>query len=450
MYLTKKHLPRRTFLRGLGVTLSLPLLESMVPARATTLLTNAAAPKTRFVGVFSAHGWAQTYWADNNPALPPTAGRNVGLGFVHQPLEPVKDTISIINGLDATASMPPPGSSGGDHQRSSAVLTGALPKKTSGSDIWCGPSIDQMIAGKHGQDTLLPSIQLAIEDPGSNTGVCGYGYSCVYQNSISWAAPDKPLPHEINPAVVFERLFGAGGSDADRTARRATNASILDAITDKAARLRRTLPAGDQHRLGDYLENIRELERRMQLATRRSVEAPQVAVPFGVPESFDEHIKLMWDLQLLAFQADITRVSTLMYSRDLSLRTYPEAGVATANHPASHHGEDPARLEEWAKINRYHIKTLAYFLEKARATPDGDGTLLDHMLLLWTSNMGNSNQHSHVNVGQLLAGGAGGAHKPKLIRSAKGSTSNLLLTALHMMNVEADRIGDSTGPIALT
>lgn len=446
MFLTKNHLSRRTLLRGAGVTLALPFLESMVPAQ-TPLAKTAANPKTRFLAVFSAHGWAPTYWNDGRPTLPPTEGRNIGLGFVHTPLEPFKDQLTIVGGLDATSSMPPPGSSGGDHARAAASLTGAPPKKTSGADIRCGASVDQIIAQKYGQDSLLPSLQIAIEDPGASTGVCGWGYSCAYTNSVSWAGPTKPLPHEINPQVIFERLFGDGATPEERLTRKRTNGSILDTAMSEVARLDKKLPVSDRARLGDYLESVREVERRLQLSAKRSNEAPEM--PVGVPQTIDDHIKLIWDLQLLAFQADITPVSALLYARDESNQTYPDSGVTAANHASSHHGEDPARIEIWAKINRYQMKTLAYFLKKAQETKDGDGSLLDHSLVFWTSNMGNANQHSHVNVGSLLVGGASGAHHPKLNIMEEGPTSNLLLSVLHLYGIPQERIGDSTKPVAL-
>lgn len=446
MLITKKHISRRTLLRGLGVTLSLPLLDSMVPAF-TPAAKAASNPKTRFLEIFSPHGWSPTYWADGRPDIAATEGRNVGLGFIHQPLAPWQDKLTIVSGLDATSSMPPPGSSGGDHSRASATFTGVPPKKTAGADIYCGTSVDQIIAQKLGQDTLLPSIQLAIEDPGANTGICGWGYSCAYSNSISWASPTKPLPHEINPMVVFEHLFGDGSTPDERVARRQASGSILDAVTAKVGKLQKVLPASDRHRLDDYLEAIRELERRLQIASQRSSEAPTLDVPFGVPESFDEHVKLHLDLTALAFQGDITRVGSLMFARDVSLRSYPESGVTTANHPSSHHGEDPKRREDWAKINQYHAKCFAHFLKKLESTPDGDGNMLDHSLIVWGSNMGNANQHSHVNVGYLMAGGASGKHKAKLNVKQSGPISNILLTTLHMMGIEKDSIGDSTGTL---
>jgi hypothetical protein len=310
--------------------------------------------------------------------------------------------------------------SGGDHARASASLTGAPPKYTGGPDIWCGTSVDQLIAQKYGQETALPSMQIGIEDPGSATGVCGWGYSCAYSNSISWAAPNKPLPHEVNPMVMFERLLGDGATPEQRLARKKAAVSILDAMTNKVAHMKRELPASDRVRLDDYLENVREIERRLQQAAKAGPSIPGMDMPLGAPPSIDEHIKL-----------------------------YPESGVNTANHGASHHGEDDKRREDWAKINRYFVKTFAVFAEKMRNTPDGDGNLLDHSLLYWTSNMGNGNQHNHTNVGSLLLGGASGRHKPKLNVYEEGPTSNLLLTLLHMYDIDAKSIGDSTRPASI-
>ena len=249
--------------------------------------------------------------------------------------------------------------------------------------------------------------------------------------------------------MVFERLFGDGSNPQERVARREAKASILDSVTREVSRFQKTLPGNDRNRLNDYLEDIREIERRIQNATKSTMPMPDMEVPVGVPESFDEHIKLMYDLQVLAFQGDITRVSTLMYAHDVSLRSYPESGVTTVNHSASHHGEVPKRIEDWAKINRYHLQTLAYFVNRLRKTPDGEGSLLDHSLILWTSNMGNGNQHSHVNVGHLLIGGASGRHKGGVHVKSSGSTANVLLTTLQLFGIERDHIGDSTGTVTL-
>jgi hypothetical protein len=437
MFITGKHIPRRTLLRGLGISLALPLLDSMVPAL-QPLAKAAVTPKTpRFVGIFSPHGWSPGYW--DLPAQGPIAE----FPFILKPLEPWRDSVTVISGLDATSSMPPQGTAGGDHSRSAAVLSGVPPKKTVSEDIYLGTTIDQMIAQQYGQDTALPSIQLGIEDQ-SALATCPWGYSCAYVNSISWSGPTKPLPHEANPQVVFERLFGDGSNPQERLERKKAQASLLDAVTQEVARLNKSLPGSDRTRLNEYLEDIREIERRLQNVTKSADPSPDAKVPFGMPESFEEHIRLMWDLQVLAFKADITRVSTLMYAHDVSMRSYPESGVVTANHAASHHGGVPKRAEDWAKINRFHVQCLPYFLEKLKATPDGDGTLLDHTLILWASNMGDSNLHSHKNVGHMLIGAG---QKSRGHIKAEGSTANLLLTTLHMAGVEKDKIGDSTGTV---
>lgn len=450
MFITKKHMSRRTILKGAGVAIALPFLDAMCPAYTALAATPAVAQSPRFLGLVSAHGWACTYWHDNNETdLAPTPGRNQGLGFIHAPLEPFQDQLTIVAGLDGTSSMPPAGTTGGDHARLAASMTGAPPSRTG---IHLGPSVDQIIAQKYGQSDLLPSLQVGIEDPGSNTGVCGWGYSCSYTNSISWAGAAKPLPHEINPQVVFERLYGDGASPEQRLARKKANASILDRVMGRVMAVNKNLSTPDRSRLNDYLENVREVERRVQLSANTVLTAPNVDVS-GTPSSrsIAEHIRLMWDLQFLAFQANITRVSALLLVRDESGTSYPESGVNTAHHGSSHHGEDVQRREDYAKINRYHTKLLAEFLQKMKNTPEGDGNMLDNSLVLWTSNMGNANQHSHVNVGSMIVGGAMGRHKTGKVRNivAKGPTSNFLLSLLHMYDIEADSIGDSTGAVSL-
>lgn len=447
MFISRKHIPRRTFLQGMGVSLALPLLESMLPAQ-TPIGQTAAMPKTRFLGIFAPHGWAREgdntgYW------IPAKVGANFDMPPTLMPLKPHQDHTIVFSGFDSTSSMPPPGSQGGDHSRAAASLTGVNPKKTGGADIYGGTSVDQIIAQKYGRDSLVPSLELAIEDPGSNSGICGWGYSCAYSNSVSWAAPNKPLPHEINPQIVFERLFGNGTSPAERFRRKKEDSSILDAVIRKVAWLKKDLPASDRQHLDRYLEDVREVERRLQLAARTSAEQPSLEVPFGIPESFDDHIKLMYDLLAIAWQADITGVATLMYARDVSLRSYPESGVTTVNHSCSHHREDPKLRADYGKMNRYHVATFAYFLEKLKNTPEGDGTLLDHSVSLWTSNMGNGNQHNHNNVGHLMVGGASGRLKGnRHIKSSDNSpTSNILLSTLHTFGIQQESIGDSTGPV---
>jgi len=442
VFITKKHISRRTLLRGAGAALAIPLLDSMVPAF-TPFAKAAVTPKApRFVGIFNAHGWAPDFWEF-------ATGPISELPFVLKPLDQWKDKVTVISGLDATGSMPAPGETGGDHSRSASVFSGVRPKKTVSEDIYLGTTIDQMIAQQYGQDTALPSIQLGIEDQ-SSLATCPWGYSCAYVNSVSWAGPTKPLPHEANPQVVFERLFGDGSNAQERQARKQAQTSLLDAVTQEVARLNNALPATDRTRLNEYLEDIREIERRLHNVAKSANVSPDAEVPFGIPESFSEHINLMWDLQVLAFRADITRVSTLMYAHDVSMRSYPESGVATANHAASHHGGTPKRVEDWAKINRYHVQCLPYFLNKLKSTPDGEGSLLDHTLVLWASNMGDSNLHSHRNVGHMMVGGAGGRHSGGVHIKAEAPTANLLLTTLRLFGIEKERIGDSTGLVSLS
>jgi hypothetical protein len=336
---------------------------------------------------------------------------------------------------------------GSDHFVAAAYLCATKPKKTTGADITAGTTIDQLIAEKIGQDTLLPSLQLAVEDPGASSS-CGEGYSCAYTNSISWSTPNKPLPMELNPQIVFERLFGDGSDSEERASRRRRQGSVLDVVRESLGRIRKDVGAADRSRLDQYAEDIREIERRLAIATKASADAPAMALPTGVPESFDEHIKLQYDLTALAFQADVTRVATLLGARDLTNRNYPASGTNTGFHAGSHHAENPQRIADYAKIGRYHVQMLAYFLDKLQSTPDGDGTLLDHALILYGSNMGNSNQHQHYDVPHILAGGASGkleggrhlAYPSKTI-----PTGNLLLSILDRFDINQARIGDSTG-----
>jgi hypothetical protein len=443
MFITRKHISRRAVLRGTGVALALPLLESMFPALARREVVEAATRVPRFVGIFNPHGWEPAHWA-----MP--EGPLARLPFILEPLEALTPAISVISGLDATSSMPAAGETGGDHSRSAAVFSGVPPKKTVSADIHLGVTIDQIIAGKIGGETALPSLQLGCEDQ-TSLATCPWGYSCAYVNSVSWAGESKPLPHEVNPQVVFERLFGDGGTPQERLARKQTQSSLLDAVRQEVARLNRSLPSTDRTRLNDYLDDIRELERRLQNVAAASATnlSPDLQVPFGVPESFSEHINLLWDLQVLAFRADITRVSTLMYAHDVSMRVYPESGVTSGNHPTSHHGGRPAQVEAWSKINRYHVQCLAPFVEKLRATADGDGTLLDRTLIFWASNMSDGNLHSHKGVPNMFIGGGNGRHVGGRHVVRTGTTANLLLTALHMFDVEKDSIGDSTGALTI-
>jgi hypothetical protein len=464
MYISKKHIRRRTFLRGAGMTLALPLLESMIPA-GTALAQTAAAPKSRFMGIFYPHGMAPGYWVpEQEGALPDK------LPHILESLKPVKDQTVVLSGIWSKSAEPPEGTTGSDHWVAAAFLTGIKPRKTAGSDATVGsPTIDQIIARKIGQETLLPSLQLAVEDPNSSSSNCGEGYSCSYTNSISWIdlpTPanepmelTSPLPMELNPQVVFERLFGTGATPDERVARMRQNRSILDSVLGELAGLRKELGAGDRRTVGQYTDEIREIERRIQLAAKASSEVPTIDLPPGVPEAFDDHIKLQFDLAALAFQADITRVATLLGARDLTGRSYPfpkselfpNGGVSVGFHGGSHHQDDPNQIRRYADLNRYHVSTLAYFAQKLRSIPDGDGTLLDHSLVLYGTNMGNSNQHQHYDVPHILVGGANGQLKGNrhLAYERKTVTSgSLLLNVLDMYGIHQEKQGDSNGRLA--
>jgi hypothetical protein len=444
MIITKKHISRRTVLRGIGATLALPFLDSMVPA-ATAMAQTAASPKPRFVGCFVPHGAAPGYW------VPSTEGPLAAeLPFNYKPLEPFRKQTVLFSGLHSRSAEPPPGATGADHWVASAFLCADKPKKTAGADVYNGTTIDQIIAQKIGGDNLMPSMQLAVEDPGANSSNCGEGYSCTYTNTISWSSPTQPLPMELNPQVVFERMFGDGSTPEQRAARRKRDGSILDSLTGSISRLSKNSSPSDRERLESYTENVREIERRLQIAMKASTDAPtDMPVPVGVPQTFDEHIKLQFDLLALAFQADITRVGTLLFARDLTGRTYPESEAPTSGfHGVSHHGEDPRRIADLSKINQYHVKMLAHLIEKMAATNDGDGTVLDHSLVLFGSNMGNPNQHLHYDVPHVLVGGLNGRLKGGrhlLYPSKTVPTGNLLLSILDMYDIHQDSIGDSTG-----
>jgi hypothetical protein len=444
MIVTKKSIPRRTVLRGAGAALALPLLESMVPA-ATALAQTAAAPKPRFVGLFVPHGMAPGHW------VPDKTGSDFTFPYCFRPLEPHREYTTITSGLHSRSAEPPPGVTGADHWVAAAFLCANKPKKTAGADVYAGTTIDQIVAQKIGQETLMPSMQLAVEDPGANSSNCGEGYSCIYTNTISWSSPTQPLPMELNPQVVFERMFGDGSTPEERTERRLRDRSILDSLRGSLQRLSRDTSAADRARLDKFATDIREIERRLHIAMQASTVAPQdLEVPVGVPQSFDEHIKLQFDLLALAFEADITRVGTLLFARDLTGRTYPASEAPGLGfHGGSHHGEDPRRIADFAKINVYHVKMLAHLVDRLAKTKEGDGTLLDRSLILYGSNMGNPNQHLHYDVPHVVIGGAngkmkkGGRHLAYPTREVP--TGNLLLSVLDKFDIHLDSIGDSTG-----
>jgi hypothetical protein len=439
MYLTKKHIPRRTFLRGAGVTLALPLLDAMVPALADAR-TTAAAPVPRFVGVWHPHGAAPGYWS------PLQEGRDFEFSFITKPLEPFRERVVLISNLDMPEAMSTVEEPGGNHARGAVLLSGARPRRNAVSPF-LGTTIDQHIANRYGRDTMLPSLELGIEDSG-NYGNCNWGYSCAYTNSIAWSSPTQPLPPQVNPRVVFERLFGDGESVEARRRDRMWNASILDAVVGQLRTFRTGLATGDKARVDAYVEDIRELERRIHIAMDNSVMEPSFDVPFGIPANRHAHFLIMYDLMALALQGDITRSLTFMLGRDLSGASFPESGFTGGWHGTSHHGDKPENIANYAKVNRYHVENLAYFIEKLSRIPDGDGTLLDHVLVYKGSNMGNSHRHAHEKVPVILVGGIDGTFKGNRHLAFPDNTqrtSNMLLSLLHLYGIEMGVIGTSTG-----
>ncbi|HEV3332412.1 MAG TPA: DUF1552 domain-containing protein [Bryobacteraceae bacterium] len=441
MFLTKKHLSRRTLLRGMGVSISLPLLDSMLPAQ-TALAKTAANTKSRLACIYVPHGAIMGKWT------PATEGSGFEFTEILKPLEPFRNYVNVISDLAHPLAGGVDSDAGADHQRSAAVfLSGAHPEK--GSEVHVGKTMDQMAADKIGQDTPLPSLELSIEDVSLS---CGSGYGCAYMNTISWRTPTTPLPMENNPQVVFERLFGSGRNNAERSTRREDSGSILDSVQDEVASLRKKLPAADRTRLAEYLDDVREIERRIQTAATavpKDLEVPDA--PVGIPDSFSDHLKLMFDLQVLAYKAEITRISTLMFARDTSTIVYPESGVRSGFHSTSHHSDVPENMEKFAQINRYHVGMLAYFLKKLQATPDGDGTLLDHSMILYGSAMSDGNKHNHDPLPVVLAGGASGQLKGgRHLRFTQHTTmSNLLLAMLDKLGSPATRFGDSSAELEI-
>jgi len=442
MFVTKKNLSRRTLLRGAGTAIALPLLDSMIPA-GTALAQTAAVPKTRLACIYIPHGVTMDKWT------PATTGRDFELTEILSPLAAHRDQICVVSGLTHTQVGPWPGEDSGganNHNRAGAVfLTGAHPVK--GNRAVCGPSIDQIAASYIGQDTPIPSIELSLEPGGLN---CDSGNTCAYQNTLSWKSETLPLPMEHNPQVAFERLFGLGVTEAERAARRAEASSVLDSVLEQAAGLQVKLPAADRRVFTDYLEEVREVERRvLQVDTLMAsgVELPEP--PVGVPNDIEEHLSLMFDLQVLAYKTEITRISTLMFGRELSNTVYPGSGVREPWHLASHHSNDRKNMDAYAVLNRYHVGLMTRFLDKLRATPDGDGTLLDHSLILYGSSLSDGNEHNFSPLPVLLAGGAsgrlqGGRH---LAFAEETPMSNLLLAMAHMVGAPVDGIGDSTEPL---
>ena len=460
MFLTGKHLSRRAALKGMGATIALPFLDAMTPAALRRRPTSVVGPgfsPARLVCIEMVHGAAGSsiYGQQHNLWSPATAGRDFDLSPTSlKPLEPFREHITIISNTDVPSADPTEAREiGGDHYRSSATyLTQSYPKRTEGADVECGVSMDQLYAQRFGQDTPLPSMQLCIESV-DQSGGCGYGYSCVYTDTLSWATPRKPLPMIRNPRVVFDQMFGVFGSGApqERKQRREEDLSILDWVRTSTKRLEGRLGAADRVRLADYLDNVREIERRIQTVERRngSGEPRELpGAPEGIPDSFADHVKLMFDLQMIAFRSDITRVFTFKMGRDGSNRVYRDSGSTGAFHIVSHHGESPERVREFSRINTYHVSMLPYFLKQLKETPDGDGTMLDNSVVVYGSPMGNPNQHNHKRVPFLIAGHAGGAFKGGLHLKARNATplSNVMLSLLHTLGLDdLQSFGDSEG-----
>ncbi len=454
MFITKKHLSRRTMLRGMGAAIALPFLESMLPA-----MTPAPKPKTRIVCIENVHGAAGStrYGIDKNLWAPAAEGKEFDLSKGNlAPLEPWKDHLTIVSNTDmhgAEAWELP--ELGRHHFRSSAVfLTCAHPKQTQGSDIYCGTSFDQLYAQRFGQDTPLPSIQLSIEGL-DLAGGCAYNYACVYMDSISWAAPAKPLPMVRDPRMVFDMMFGAGATPEARAERMDTDRSLLDWMTREVASVKAKVTVSDRNRIDDYLQTIREIERRIQRIEERNRSGEirdLAAAPVGVPDSFEEHVKLMFDLQAVAFAGDVTRVASMKMSRDVSGRAFPQSGVTAGFHGASHHGENEQRVTQFGQINQYHVSVVTHLLDKLKNGQDTEGTLLDNTLVVYGSPMGNGNLHNHKRVPMFLAGHAGGSLKGRLhVKAADGTpAANIYLALLHKLGLDdIGEFGDSTGALEL-
>ena len=435
MIITRKAIPRRTVLRGLGATLALPLLDGMVPALSAVRNT-AARGMRRFGVVYVPNGMAMEHWT------PAETGADFAFSPILQPMAPFRDRTLVLTGLN-------PGLGGGAHAGASTkFLTGVPGRKTDGAEIQSGTSIDQLLGQELGRETQLSSLELGL-DSRDFAGSCDAGFSCAYTNTISWRTPTTPLPMENDPRAVFERLFGDSGSTdpAVRRTRLDEDRSILDSVTEKAADLERGLGPDDRQKLAQYLDAVRDVERRIQMAEEQSNrDLPVVQQPAGVPATFREHMRLMFDLQLLAWQTDLTRVVSFMIGREISGRTYPEIGIPDAHHPLSHHLDDPAKIATMSKINTYHVSLFAEFVDRLRSTPDGDGSLLDHSLLLYGAGMSNSNAHAPVNLPVMLVGGGGGLRGGRHLKYAEDTPmANLLVAIMDALGVPMDPIGISNG-----
>lgn len=434
MFLTKKALARRTFLRGLSATVALPFLDAMAPA-----LTAATPAPKRLGFVYFPNGAIMDNW------IPKTEGSGFEFTPTLAPLAPYKDQLTVIGNLSRA------GTTIGDHAVAAAGwLTGVYAKKTEAEDVLAGPTIDQLIAKQIGRDTVFPSLELATEDFTGYIGGCTPGFSCTYMNTLCWTSPTTPVPMEINPRVAFERMFGRAGSNEQRQARQAEDRSILDSVTTEAARMRSSLGARDRARLNDYLDHVREIEQRIaRLQSHTGSAEVTIDAPQGIPESFEEHAALMFELQTVAYQADITRVVTFMLSREASQRTYPQIEVSEPHHTISHHGNDPQKKAANARINLYHMQQFAKFVEKLRTTPDGDGSLLDHSLILYGAGMGDGNAHATDPLPLVALGGLSGRGHRHLLQKPKTPVANLWLGVADKFGVNIERLGNSDAVISL-
>ncbi|HJN45751.1 MAG: DUF1552 domain-containing protein [Vicinamibacterales bacterium] len=439
MVITKLTLPRRTFLRGMGATLALPLLDAMVPA------LSARAPATpRFAAIYVGNGMNMFDWT------PPTEGVGFELSPTLRPLEPFRDRMLVFSGLDNYPATDQ-GDTGGQHPRAApAFMSSVHPKQTEGADILAGTTVDQMIAELICRDSKLSSLEVAV-DRNDVVGACDHGYACAYMNSISWKSPTQPLPAETNPRFAFERLFGSGDSAEERAVRVQEDRSILDGLSQEIAALSSKLGGHDRTKLGEYLDAIRDVEQRIAKAesTNSDFEVPDR--PVGVPETFREYAELMFDLQVLAFQADVTRVTSFMMARENINRTYNEIGLPEAHHAMSHHGNNPEKMQDFAKLNTYHVDTFAYYLDRLRSIPDGDGTLLDGTVVLYGSGMSDGNTHNNYNVPTVVIGGPEkGLQGNRHLVYPKGTPlANLSLSLMDKFGVQVERFGDSTGQLPL-
>jgi hypothetical protein len=440
MFVEKKSLSRRTFLRGAGTVVALPFLDAMVPAFAAA--GNNEAPR-RLAAIYIPQGVNYHAWG------PVDEGTEFAFSQILSPLEPFRKWTFVPTNLDHKQAESW-GDGDGDHARGASTwLSGVHPKKSL-SEPTAGVSIDQMIAQEAGKHTRLSSMELSLE-PVATGGACNPGYSCAYERTVSWRTPNTPLPTESNPRAVFDRLFGDGGTAEQRSARLKEERSILDSIVGEMARLQSRLGTRDRSSVSDYLDAIRDSERRIAVTEENSAQRALALpdAPVDLPEDFEERTKMMFDLQALAFQGDVTRVFTTLVAREESQRTYTQIGISEGHHPLSHHQEDPEKLAKLAKIDMYHVQLLAYFLERLRTTADGDGSLLDHSLVLYGSGLGNGSVHNHINLPTILVGGAGGFKGGRHIRYPEHTPmSNLLVGVMNRMGMPIEKIGDSTGPLA--